>query len=326
MTRSISHEIRTPLNTAFMALELLLSTLKQSPSSLATASQDLVVDQRVPPVADTVGPMPPNSSFRRDSGLKLDSSCYINTNTNNLLEIAESIKEGCDIALNILNQLLTFEKLSAGMLQLENKVITVNELLDSNMKLFRMQAQQCGITFKLDRSNVNADQMFVFVDEHKMNQVLRNLLSNAMKFTPRGGVVEVKLQWITSNERDVVVSSLSRREKAQAPTKSRAASLFMGKFVTNGDEDEDFSQNHKLWDKIKHRIMRLLRWCGFVAYPHAKRSISKEDEDSTTRSINLKSNAPLHHPITGMKTSGTILVSVIDSGPGVGSVSQKVKL
>ena len=100
MTRSISHEIRTPLNTAFMALELIIGTLHNP----------------FPTSAEGVEP------FRHE-----------------LLEIADSIKEGCDISLSILNQLLTFEKLSAGMMQLENKLITVEELLESNMKLFKMQ-------------------------------------------------------------------------------------------------------------------------------------------------------------------------------------------
>lgn len=102
MTRSISHEIRTPLNTAFMALDLLIGNL-QSPF----------------PAAETL------EAYRKD-----------------MLEIADSIKEGCDISLSILNQLLTFEKLSAGMMQLENKLISIEQLLDSNMKLFKMQVSR----------------------------------------------------------------------------------------------------------------------------------------------------------------------------------------
>lgn len=35
--------------------------------------------------------------------------------------------------------------------------------------------------------------LLIYVDEHKMNQVIRNLLSNAMKFTPKDGTVQIKL-------------------------------------------------------------------------------------------------------------------------------------
>lgn len=101
MTRSISHEIRTPLNTAFMALDLLIGNLHAPIPSLEAVD-----------------------AYQAD-----------------LQEIADSIKEGCDISLSILNQLLTFEKLSSGMMQLENKLVTVEQLLDSNMKLFKMQVR-----------------------------------------------------------------------------------------------------------------------------------------------------------------------------------------
>ncbi len=250
MTRSISHEIRTPLNTAFMALDLLISSLHEQ-----------------------------QAQHRAHSSL---SSSQKNTE---LLEIAESIKEGCDIALNILNQLLTFEKLSAGMLQLENKTVTINQLLDSNMKLFKMQAQQCGITFKLDRSNVSMEELMVHVDEHKMNQVVRNLLSNAMKFTPRGGVVEVKLQWVDAEERDALV----RQNKAPLVNdrNSRSASLRETSSILFG--------------------RRLQFW--------------KAESSKTEKQNTLRSNTPLHQKLSGFVSCGSIIISIVDSGPGVSLVS-----
>ncbi len=220
--------------------------------------------------------------------------------TNNLLEIAESIKEGCDIALNILNQLLTFEKLSAGMLQLENKTVTINQLLESNMKLFKMQAQQCGITFKLDRSNVDMNELRVYVDEHKMNQVIRNLLSNAMKFTPRGGVVEVKLQWVPSQEREGVVSRLST-----IPAKTSAC--------------ESIESSDSLRVKGKKFRKSFQQLTGFV--PPTKHAASVGPVKNNEKSITFRSNVPLHHQMNGLVECGSVLISIVDSGPGVSAVS-----
>ncbi len=295
MTRSISHEIRTPLNTAFMALDLLISSLSQQQETNKLESRSIDTADYTNS-ADLV----PNSTKanRRDTVL----------DTTNLLEIAESVKEGCDIALNILNQLLTFEKLSAGMLQLESKVLTVSELLESNMKLFKMQAQQCGITFKLDHSNVDINQGIVYVDEHKMNQVLRNLLSNAMKFTPRGGVVEVKLQWLHPDEREEILTQLTAQ-------KARSRSLD-SKDSKNNDDDSGktpFSivsfQNGKMRDSLK-KVTNLIRaQSGLDVVP-----------------VTLQSHIPLHHSISGIKECGTILISVVDSGPGVSEVSNYYSL
>lgn len=57
----------------------------------------------------------------------------------NWLETADNVHEACDIALSILNQLLTFDKLSAGMLQIEKKLTPVLHIIDINSKLFKMQ-------------------------------------------------------------------------------------------------------------------------------------------------------------------------------------------
>jgi signal transduction histidine kinase len=61
---------------------------------------------------------------------------------NNWLESVDNVREACDIALGILNQLLTFDKLQSGMLSLERKLIPILSLIDMNTKLFRMQVNQ----------------------------------------------------------------------------------------------------------------------------------------------------------------------------------------
>ena len=319
MTRSISHEIRTPLNTAFMALELLVSTLAQqqqaehmSAKLLTSHSLDTVLEGKSEKVkGPSSASTTPKGSYHISNSSKVSGHTSVNsmapgnsfhtTSTTYLLEIAESIKEGCDIALNILNQLLTFEKLSAGMLQLENKVLSVHQLIESNMKLFRMQAQQCGITFKLDNTTVDLDRLHVYVDEHKMNQVIRNLLSNAMKFTPRGGVVQIKLQWIASDERDDAL------EQLVAMSQGRNGSTI------SEEMSKSVSSHHLLTHQMRGSIKmmtKLIRMQSTV-------------EDSVVP-VTLQSHVPAHHPITGLKAFGTLLISVVDSGPGVSEVSRYV--
>lgn len=70
----------------------------------------------------------------------------------NWLETVDNVREACDIALGILNQLLTFDKLQSGMLQLERRLIPILSVIDMNTKLFRMQVS--SFTFLLDSSEI----------------------------------------------------------------------------------------------------------------------------------------------------------------------------
>ncbi len=55
------------------------------------------------------------------------------------LDTIQNIREACDVALGILNQLLTFDKLSSKMLQLERKFVPILKVIEANTKLFRVQ-------------------------------------------------------------------------------------------------------------------------------------------------------------------------------------------
>ena len=67
------------------------------------------------------------------------------------------------------------------------------KLVKSAAALFRIQARGKGVILKvLEHDDVIDDSVEVDVDAGKITQVLRNFISNAIKFTPEGGVVQVK--------------------------------------------------------------------------------------------------------------------------------------
>ena len=90
--------------------------------------------------------------------------------------------------LNLINDILDLSKVEAGRMELEPSTFDVASAIASAMALIRERAQRHGITL---RQEVPRDLGEITADERKFKQILLNLLSNAAKFTPDGGRVDV---------------------------------------------------------------------------------------------------------------------------------------
>jgi signal transduction histidine kinase/ActR/RegA family two-component response regulator len=114
-------------------------------------------------------------------------------------QIMEQTKKALGIATEILNDLLTFEKLSSNVMVLEQSLQRPVEYISSVVSLFEFQAKEKQIQLDLPCEDSCLANCFVFIDTYKMSQVLRNLVSNAIKFTPRGGSVTVTARVVLSD-------------------------------------------------------------------------------------------------------------------------------
>jgi len=109
------------------------------------------------------------------------------------------IMETAQTLTRILNDILDFSKIEAGKIQIEVRPFSLNELIESSVSLYHVEARQRGIDFRVE---VEADQGFqILGDPTRLRQVLHNLLSNAMKFAPQGAVVlSVKLKRLANDQ------------------------------------------------------------------------------------------------------------------------------
>ena len=101
-------------------------------------------------------------------------------------------------AVEILNDLLNYEKISSNLMTLETTFQRPVDFVTSTLSLFEVQAKSAGVELIMpSRSDECVRRLFankrIDVDVSKMGQVLRNLASNAIKFTPPGGSIAVQL-------------------------------------------------------------------------------------------------------------------------------------
>lgn len=90
--------------------------------------------------------------------------------------------------LSVITGILDFSQLDAGQMTLREADVDVRDAIDSTLKLIGWQATDAGVT--LDQ-HVAADLPLLHADPHRLRQILINLVSNAVKFTPCGGNVRV---------------------------------------------------------------------------------------------------------------------------------------
>ena len=91
--------------------------------------------------------------------------------------------------LSLINDILDLSKIEAGRMELELTEFDLSGLVDNTMTLVRERAVRHGIA--LGRA-IDERLGTIHADERKVKQVLLNLLSNALKFTPDGGKIDVR--------------------------------------------------------------------------------------------------------------------------------------
>jgi signal transduction histidine kinase/CHASE3 domain sensor protein len=90
--------------------------------------------------------------------------------------------------LTLINDILDLSKIESGKLDMQNEDIRVSEILGDVQSLFAEMAMNKNIIFKTHAIDVPAT---FFTDKQRVEQVIKNLLSNAFKFTPDGGSISV---------------------------------------------------------------------------------------------------------------------------------------
>jgi PAS domain S-box-containing protein len=93
--------------------------------------------------------------------------------------------------LNVINDILDISKIEAGELELSESEVDTFALISSTFKMVQARADIAGIS--LIRKAVSGVPKF-FGDELRLKQILLNLVTNAIKFTPSGGRISVTVR------------------------------------------------------------------------------------------------------------------------------------
>jgi signal transduction histidine kinase len=134
---------------------------------------------------DLKGPLNSLTSF---SGLLINHTDSLSKDEIKML--AKDLDKSLKNLFALLENLLEWSRSQTGNIEFKPEPFDLHTLLDQNVELLKTQAQNKNIVL----SDVSRAGIEIRAHKHSINTVIRNLVSNAIKFTPEGGAVTVNAQ------------------------------------------------------------------------------------------------------------------------------------
>jgi signal transduction histidine kinase len=174
---------------------------------------------------DLKGPLNSLTSF---SGLLINHTDSLSKEEIQML--AKDLDKSLKNLFGLLENLLEWSRSQTGNIDYRPEIFDVNSLLDLNIELLKAQAQSKSITLR------NKRQGTVEVSAHRnsINTVIRNLISNAIKFTPKNGEIVLALD----GQRDEVIVSISDNGVGMSDDIIRKLFRIDTKHTTKGTAEE----------------------------------------------------------------------------------------
>lgn len=253
------------------------------------------------------------------------------------MDTVNDISKACHMALSILNDLLNYDKLEDGTLLIEPMRVVALPFILNCTEVLHLQAKEKGLRLTFDVENKDdineknldgmrdpeyphfgclsdmdafactdisptqmsclSDSDYINVDPYKMNQVIGNLISNAIKFTPSGQSVTVKARKFVPDAR---WSSYPASHQSSQAEMSLSEDSRSNSYLRRVQEYFTFYSSEKKSDE-------------------AKKS-EKKEEDVHAAGRCLRSSAFFNF---APNNSGFLILEVIDSGVGMAPEDSK---
>lgn len=122
-------------------------------------------------------------------------------NPEKMTDCLNKIDLSASYLLSLLNDVLDMSKIESGKIQLDEQPFDLTELLNRIQGMFWQKAEDGGVILSMRCEELSVPQ--VIGDNLRISQVLINLVSNAMKFTPPGGSVTLEARQTAADEKTV---------------------------------------------------------------------------------------------------------------------------
>lgn len=115
------------------------------------------------------------------------------------MELLGCMESACTVTVDMLNDILTMDKIGTKTMEIRKQSVEAASFVCETLKMFVPSAREKNIELSISRAITKEGTRclessdYIDIDVFKMQQVLRNVVSNGLKFTANGGRVEVSM-------------------------------------------------------------------------------------------------------------------------------------
>ncbi|HEY4077283.1 MAG TPA: ATP-binding protein [Rhizomicrobium sp.] len=118
-------------------------------------------------------------------------------------EYSRLIHESGAHLLDLINSVLDMSKIEAGKFEISEELFDLEETAESAVRFLNIHAERSAVTLSLD---ISREARLIYADRRAVKQILVNLLSNGVKYTPPGGEVRVSAHLSSPSSRGVTIT------------------------------------------------------------------------------------------------------------------------
>ncbi len=141
------------------------------------------------------------------NALSILSSGRCGTLGENAVKFIDMAKRNVENLTSIINDILDINKIEAGKMDFNYKLMNIHSVIETVRNNFDCVAKEHEIIFNSEEA---ADLPEIYADSQRLGQVLTNLVSNAIKFTPRGKSITIKSE--LKDAKDITANSYFEQE------------------------------------------------------------------------------------------------------------------
>tara|TARA_R100001163_G_C5068402_1_gene208655 strand:- start:4261 stop:6915 length:2655 start_codon:yes stop_codon:yes gene_type:complete len=113
----------------------------------------------------------------------------------------KTIVKSSEHLLKLVDEVLDLSKIGSGKIQLSIEDVYISALIKDVVHMLHPEMEKKNLTCKLD---INKNGYYVKADSHRLNQVITNIISNAIKYNKKDGNIDIKYEVDKENKKLVI--------------------------------------------------------------------------------------------------------------------------